>query len=139
MAESIAGVAVAASITQLSRQILESATKIHSFWKKLQGDPKQVSDLLEDILGFVRMISNMPEQNNEMVKECCLKVKRIMDKLLYLMNMLQANLERNKHWMQVTWARAQGGWEAGAILRELTEQLEKAKAQLLLANSFYQT
>ncbi|KUJ20132.1 uncharacterized protein LY89DRAFT_472028 [Mollisia scopiformis] len=138
MAEFIAFASAAAAVTQLTGQILDAGAKIRSFWNNLQGAPKHVSDLLDDITGLARVINNMPEQENEMVRECCLKVKRIMDELLYQLNILRSDMEKSRKKVRVTWAKFKVV-EKKRVLRELTERLEKAKSQLMIANSFYQT
>ncbi|KAE8450100.1 hypothetical protein EG329_006881 [Mollisiaceae sp. DMI_Dod_QoI] len=122
MAEFLAIAAAAASITQLTGQILTSLTDIFAFWKKLQGAPEQVSNLLEDISGLVQMINNAPYNEDQFVKECCLKVE----------------LEEGKEPAAADLGKTQGCREEGRV-KELVDRLERAKTQLMVANTFHQT
>ena len=141
MAEVLGVVASGISIGSLAIQLFESLQKIHRFWKLVDGAPKYIGDLIEElqVLGSViadlanqpEITQNLPSNSLQVcLKSCC----KVLDELEPIVQQLHNDAHGSKHRKQ--WATIKFALKKGD-LQDLTQRLERSKSTLGIAINLF--
>ena len=141
MAEVLGVVASGISIGSLAIQLFDSLQKIHRFWKLVDGAPKEIEDMIEElqVLGSVLNdlmkepgdIQSLPSKSVQAcVQHCC----KVLDDLEPIVLKLYSNFSGGKHRKQ--WASMKSALKK-EDLRDLTQRLERTKSTLSIAIDSY--
>lgn len=106
MAEFVAAAGVAASVTQLAGQTFNLLATVYSFWKKVQGAPKQVSNSLRDIRMLARILKNLPLDefcDQELITEALEYTNETLAEIQQLLEKFQIQLQKNQEKGSLQW------------------------------------
>ena len=142
MAEILGVVASGISVGSLAIQLVESLQKIHRFWKRVDGAPKDIGDTIEELQILGRILDgliNQPQSIHRNVPSTSLQVClqhccKVLDDLKPIVEKLHTDLLGSKHRKQ--WASIKSALRK-EDLRSLTQRLERSKSTLGLAIDSY--
>ena len=141
MAEVLGVVASGISIGSLAGQLLESLQKIHRFWKNVDGAPKDIGDLIQELQVLASVfyeLMNQPADSqalpSQSIQTCLQYCCKILDELGPIVLKLHGDLAGGKQRKQ--WASIKSAFKK-EDLRELTQRLERSKSTLGIAIDYY--
>ena len=141
MAEVLGVVASGVGIGSLAIQLFDSLQKLHRFWKLVDGAPKDIESLVEElhVLGCVfdelikgsEVTENLPVGSLEVCLKYCSKVMNDLNPIVQRLHSGIAKGNQRKQWTSIKAAFKKED------LRDLVQRLERSKSTLGLAIDIY--
>ena len=133
--EVFGGILASASI---ALQLADMAVKLHSFWKSFKDCPREMRDLLSDLLLLQRVLKDIHAEESLLsvprealpTHEPLLKCEAYFRELEALAHKLQADISKGK--VKRTWKSVKVVFQS-EDLRRFKENLESMKVTLVLA------
>ena len=141
MADVLGVVASGISVVSLAMQVVESLKKIYVFWKSIEGAPKDIGDMIEELQLLGAVLSELSKQSGSngsalgtLVHQClchCYKILEDLDPILTRLNEGIFAGKRKKQWASIKAALRK------SEIQDLRQRLERSKSTLGLAISTY--